>query len=407
VTQKHILFIVENNCALRDRRVWAEILAAREFGYTVSAICPKDNLRNGDDEQRSTRLDGIRVYQHPRLVEGRGVVGLLFEYANALFWEIILSARVFCTHPFHIIHAANPPDHLFLIAMFYKLFGVKFVFDHHDITPEAYIAKFGNKGRFHNILLLMERLSFRSADVVITTNASYKKIAVERGSKDSSDVIVVRNGPTLSQLPQIQPNPKLREGFRYLVGYVGVIGQQEGIENLLRIVDYIVRIKKREDIKFIIVGTGTNWKQVVRLCGEMGLDRYFWFTGYIPDRDLYEILSSVDVCVNPEFGNEFTDKSTMIKIMEYMAFERPIVQFYTREGEVTAGEAASYVRHNSPNLFAEELLGLLEDAGRRNTMGISGRKRIENELCWERQKGELKKAYDRACTLLPLDRFAS
>jgi len=280
--------------------------------------------------------------------------------------------------------------------MFYKLFGVKFIFDHHDIAPETYVAKFGKKGGFHEILLLMERLTFRFADVVISTNASYKQIAIERGSKASSDVVVVRNGPALSQIPKVQPNPKLRDGFRYLVGYVGVIGQQEGIDNLIRIADYIVRAKKRSDIKFIVVGTGTNWKEVVRLCSAMGLDRYFWFTGYVPDSDLYEILTSVDVCVNPEFGNEFTDKSTMIKIMEYMAVEKPIVQFYTSEGEVTAGEAASYVRENSPSLFAEELLALLEDEGRRKAMGVFGRKRIENELCWERQKGELKKAYDRA-----------
>jgi glycosyltransferase involved in cell wall biosynthesis len=396
VTGKHILFIVENNCVFRDRRVWGEALAARELGYIVSVISPTDHLQNGKPKRNLPSLDGIRIFQHPRPLEGKHVCGLLFEYANALFWEFLLSARVFFTRPFHIIHAANPPDHIFLIAILYKLFGVKFIFDHHDITPEAYVAKFGKSAGFSKILRLMERLTIRTADVVISTNESYRRIATGRGRKPPSDVFVVRNGPDLSKIPNTQPNPSLREGFTYLVGYVGIIAQQEGIENLLLAAQYLINEKQRTDIRFIVVGTGPHWEAIVRLCKDMGLDKYFQFTGYISDSELYEILSTVDVCVNPEYGNEFTDQSTMIKIMEYMTFERPIVQFYTREGEVTAGEAASYIRENSPTLFADELLLLLENPTKRKAMGKAGRRRIEGHLCWESQKLQLKKAYDRA-----------
>lgn len=388
--QKHILMIVENNPLPHDPRVWHEALAAREFGYRVSAICPS-NKKMGS---RSPFIDGVRIYRHLNF-EGRGVLGLLFEYGNALIWELLLAARVFFTDPFDAIHAANPPDHLFLVSLPFKLFGVKFIFDHHDIAPENFEAKFGRKGFFVKALKFMERMTFLTADLVISTNESYKQIAMGRGKRNEEDIVVVRNGPDADIMRQVAPNEKLREGFRYLVGYVGVIGQQEGIENLLAAVVHIVSKLNRTDIKFIVVGTGPHWRSVVKLCKEMRIDRYVQFTGFISDHDLHEILSTVDVCVNPEFENDFTNKSTMIKIMEYMTFGKPIVQFYTSEGEVTARESACYVRKNSPVLFAETLLELLGDEQRRIRMGKIGMERIDTELGWPRQKLYLKNAYER------------
>ncbi|HUI90882.1 MAG TPA: glycosyltransferase family 4 protein [Chitinivibrionales bacterium] len=387
---KHILMIVENNTLPYDRRVWHEALAARELGYRVSAICPYDKKIQNQEHV----IEGIRIYRHPN-IEGSGIAGLLLEYANSLVWEMLLAFRIFLTDRFDVVHVANPPDHLFLVFLPYKIFGVKFIFDHHDITPENFEAKFGRKGFFVKALFLMERISFLCADLVISTNQSYKQIALDRGKRNEKDIIVVRNGPDADIMRSVRPNGDLRNGFRYLVGYVGVIGQQEGIENLLAAADHIVRKVNRTDIKFIVVGTGPHWRSVVKLCGEMGIDRYVQFTGYISDHDLYEILSSVDVCVNPEFDNEFTDKSTMIKIMEYMTFGKPIVQFYTKEGEVTAGESACYVRENSPVLFAEALLELLDDGERRATMGKIGQDRIDTDLGWPRQKLNLKIAYER------------
>ncbi len=387
---KHILMIVENNTLPYDRRVWHEALAAREFGYRVSAICPFDKKKGGKEPV----IDGMRIYRHPNF-EGTRVFGLLLEYGNALVWELMLALRVFLTDRFDAIHAANPPDHLFLVYLPFKLFGVKFIFDHHDITPENFEAKFGRKGFFAAALQFMERMTFLTADIVISTNESYKQIAMGRGKRNEEDVVVVRNGPDADIMRQAVPNEKLREGFRYLVGYVGIIGQQEGMENLLAAVDHIVRKVNRTDIRFIVVGTGPHWRSVVRLCADMGIDRYFRFTGFIPDNDLYEILSTVDVCVNPEFGNDFTNKSTMIKTMEYMTFGKPIVQFYTNEGEVTARDAACYVRENSPVLFAETLLELLDDEQRCIRMGKIGMERIDDELGWPRQKLHLKNAYER------------
>lgn len=390
----HILFIVENNPVPQDVRVWNEALTAKECGYKVSVICPSD-----DDHRTSRSLEGVRIYRHPCPREGSSKWSMIVEYLNAPFWELLFSFRIFIANPFQIIHGANPPDHIFLISFLFRLFGVKYIFDHHDISPENYVAKFGKKDFIFKILLVMERLNFKAADLVISTNESYKRIAIERGKKKESDIIVVRNGPNLALISSTLPNPELRRGFRYLVGYVGNIGQQEGIENLLAVVDYIVKKKERADIKFIIVGKGPHLQNVIAQSMKMGIGKYVFFTGYVSDKELYEVLATSDVCVNPEFRNDFTDKSTMIKIMEYMTFSKPIVQFDTAEGRLTAGDSAVYIRENDTGKFAEELIALLDDPERRKRMGTLGRKRVEERLEWGKQKQYLQDAYRRALSI--------
>jgi len=388
VKQKHILFIVENNPALRDRRVFQEMTAAQEFGLKVSVISPK-----GDRKEFFEIPEGINLYEHPKLIEGKGILGLLIEYCNAFLWEYVFAIWIFLTSRYDIIHAANPPDYIFAIALPFKLFGVKFIFDHHDICPEYFDAKFGRKGMFFRILLWMEWFSFKTADVVISTNQSYREIAIKRGGKNPRDVFIVRNGPNLERLPAIERNESLKDNFRYLVGYVGIIAQQEGVDNLLRSIDHIVNRMNRKDIKFVIVGKGPSLSDMVDLSRKMSLERFVTFTGYIPDSELYEILSTSDVCVNPEFRNKFTDRSTMIKIMEYMTVGAPILQYYTVEGHVTAGKSADYVMENSVELFAEQLISLIQDREKRLRMSREGRERIETTLSWNHQKKHLRDSY--------------
>jgi glycosyltransferase involved in cell wall biosynthesis len=389
VRRKHILFIVENNSVPKDIRVWSEALTAKECGYEVTVISPKGRKSTLKYE----KMDGIDIYRHPMPVEAAGKFGFVFEYLNAFFWELLLSVCIFVKKPFQIIHSANPPDHIFLIALLFKIFGTNYVFDHHDISPENYLAKFGRKDIFYKILLLMEKLTFKTADIVISTNESYKKIAIGRGNKQKDDVFVVRNGPDLSRVIFMPPNDELKDGFDHLVAYVGVIGKEESIDNLLSSVDYIVNGKGIQNIKFVIVGTGTCWEEMVDLSLKMGLSRYVCFTGYIPYKEFYEILSTADVCVNPEFANAFTDKSTMVKIMDYMVFGKPIVQFDVTEGRVTAGESAIYVEKNDVIEFAEAIIDLLNDSEKRRKIGEIGRKRIIEKLNWENQRLNLERAY--------------
>jgi glycosyltransferase involved in cell wall biosynthesis len=392
VNKKHILFIVENNTIPFDARVWNEAKAAKESGYDVSIICPKDKKT----PLKYELIDGISVYRHYTPFEAKNKFSFLIEYGNAILWEFLLSLWIFIKKPFSILHSANPPDHIFLIALFYKLFGVKFVFDHHDICPENYIAKFGRKDIFYRLLLLMEKLSIKAADIVISTNESYKKIAVNRSQKCDKDVIVVRNGPDLSKFIPTPVNSALKDGFDYLVSYVGIIGNQEGIDNLLKAVEYIVYQKNIHNIKFIIIGTGTDWENMVQLSKELKLENYVQFTGYIKFRKLCEILSTSDICVNPEFKNEFTNRSTMIKVMEYMVFGKPMVVFETTEGKVTAGDSAIYVKDNNINDFANSVVDLLNNPNKRKKMGEIGKKRIVNNLQWDLQKLNLIKAYQLA-----------
>jgi glycosyltransferase involved in cell wall biosynthesis len=388
--QKHILFIVENSLVPLDVRVWSEALAAREWGYEVTVLCPKGMGYNESFEI----LDGVNVYRHPWFLAERKS-GYLTEYITALFWEMIFCLRIYIKKPFHIIHGANPPDHLFLVAVLFKLFGVKYVFDHHDLSPESYVAKFGRKDYLYKILRFMEKINFKAADIVVSTNESYKAVAIERGGKTARNVYVVRNGPQLDRIFFPPPNQKWKSGFAYLVAYIGVIGIQDQLDVLLRIVDCVVNHRKVHEIKFIVIGDGSEWDQTVRLAEAMNLSKYVEFTGFIPyGRELFEIFATADVCVNPEFKNPYTDKSTMIKIMEYMSFGKPVIQFDHKEGRVTAGEASLYVEENDELLFADYLISLVRDSGRKEKMGKAGRKRVKRFLQWDIQKKELRKAYN-------------
>ena len=294
---------------------------------------------------------------------------------------------------FDVIHACNPPDLIFLTALPFKLMGKKFLFDHHDINPELYIAKFGKKGLFYQLMLLFERLTFACADLSIATNHSYKDIAISRGKMKPERVHVVRSGPSLDRL-QIRPAvPELKKGRKYLVGYVGVIGKQEGLQYLVDAAQYIVTEKKREDVHFICVGGGTELENTKEYAAQQQVGDFFTFTGRAPDDTLLDALNTADVCVNTDEFNEMNDKSTMNKIMEYMALKKPIVQFELKEGRYSAQDASLYAERNNAIDMADKILMLCDDPEMRAKMGEFGYNRVKNELSWEYEKENLYKAY--------------
>jgi glycosyltransferase involved in cell wall biosynthesis len=339
-------------------------------------------------------LEGVHIYRHPMPLEARGAAGYLLEYAAALFWEFRLAWRVRRRHGFDVIHACNPPDLIFLIGRFFKtFFKTKFIFDHHDLNPELYVAKFGKRGPLYRILLLFERCSFRTADVSIATNWSYHRIAVERGGMAPEKVFVVRSGPNLQRIRLHPPDEALKHGRRFLVGYVGVMGRQEGIQYLLEAARHIVHDLGRTDVHFALVGSGPDFDRLRALAGQMGVQDFVTFTGRLPDEDLLRILSTADLCVNPDEVNEMNDKSTMNKVMEYMALGRPIVQFETTEGRYSAAEAAVYARANDPLDLARCVVELLADPARRTSMGEFGRERVHVQLAWSHQAPILLRAY--------------
>jgi len=307
------------------------------------------------------------------------------------FW---LSLKVFFGRGFDVIQACNPPDTIFLIGAFYKLFGKKYVFDHHDINPELYEAKFGKRGFGRRLLVALERMSFKTADMVISTNESYRSIAIDRGRKDPKDVFVVRSGPDLSRMKVVPPNPALKHGRKYLVGYVGVMGKQEGIDLLLQAVQLIVKHLKRTDIHFGLVGGGTELPAMRELAKELGVAEYVTFTGRAPDAELLEMLNTADICVNPDRANDMNDRSTMNKIMEYMALGKPVVQFDLTEGRVSAGDASWYARPNDVADLAQKMVSLLNEPEQRARMSEAGLERIEHVLSWQHEAPRLLAAYE-------------
>jgi glycosyltransferase involved in cell wall biosynthesis len=385
-----VLIIVENLPCPFDRRVWQEARTLRAAGYGVSIICPKGK----GYEKSFEELDGIAIYRHPMPFEADGALGYLAEYTWALLAEFVLSVKVLFEQGFDAIHACNPPDTLFLIGAFYKLFGKKFLFDHHDINPELYEAKFQKRDFLYRLMVTLERLTFKTADISVATNESYRRIAIERGGKAPSKVFIVRSGPDLSRLKILPPDPALKKGRKFLVGYVGVMGRQEGIDGLLHAAHHIVHELGRADVHFGLVGGGTELPAMRALAKALKVDEHVTFTGRVSDKELLAMLNTADVCVNPDIANEMNDKSTMNKIMEYMALGKPIVQYDLTEGRVSAQEASLYAERNNPQDLARKLVTLLDDESMRKRMGEIGLERVRTQLSWEHEAPRLLAAYE-------------
>jgi glycosyltransferase involved in cell wall biosynthesis len=390
VTRK-VLIIVENLPVPMDFRVWKEARSLREAGYEVTVLCP----RSKGAPQGYEFLDGVHIYRHPTAKEGNGAWGYLREYTVALFWEFLYSWWIYVRRGFHVIQGCNPPDDIFLVALPFKLLGVKYIFDHHDVNPELYLSKYGKKDLFYKVQLQLEKGTFRCSDVVMSTNNSYREIAMTRGGIGADNIFVVRNGPS-PEFKAVPPNPALKHGKRYLVGYVGVMNSQDGLDILL---DVALRIKSlgRRDIHFTCIGGGPELPILRKIIQEKQLEDMVTFTGFVPDAELVEILSTADVCVNPDRPCQMNSMSTMIKIMEYMALGKPIVQFDGKEGRFSAQEASLYSDGGDHVVdFAEKILWLLDRPEERERMGQFGRNRIEKELAWEYSVENLLAAYEKA-----------
>lgn len=398
--KKRVLIVVENLPCPFDRRVWQEAKALVADGRQVCIICPKGR----GFEQSYEFLEGIHVYRHALPVEADSAFGYGMEYALSLAMEFWLAVRIALTRGFDILHGCNPPDTIFLLGRFFRLFGKRFLFDHHDINPELYEAKFNRRDKWYRLLCRLERWTFATADVSIATNESYRRIAIERGGMDPERIFVVKSGADLSRVRAVAPRPELKRGKKYLVGYVGVIGKQEGIDLLLESVAFLRNELGRNEVQFIVVGGGTEVESLKALAVRLGVEDCVEFTGRVPDQTLWEALSTADLCVNPDRANEMNDKSTMNKIMEYMALGKAIVQFDLTEGRVSAGEASLYAAPNDTRDFARKMVELLDDPARRERMGAIGRQRVESELAWHHQVPKLLAAYgrmDQACSSLP------
>ena len=390
--RKRVLIIVENQAVPFDRRVWREACSLRENGYEVTVLCPRRKACAKGYEV----IEGVRIYRHPSPAEGSTPTGYLWEYGCALFWEFWYTLWIYLRHGFDVIQGCNPPDDIFVIALPFKLLGVKYIFDHHDVNPELYVSKYGKQGALYRILVGLEKLTYRFSDIVIATNKSYKDLAVNRGGVASENVFIVRNGPERETFKSVPSNPARKNGKSYLVGYVGNMSIQDGLDILLDVAQH-VKNSGRRDVFFMCVGGGTELNKLKKMVEDRDLLDTVHFTGRVSDEELLEILSTADLCVNPDRPSEMNDISTMIKIMEYMALGKPIVQFDSKEGRFSAQEASLYAgKGDGIADFADKIVWLLDRPEERKKMGEFGRKRIEEQLAWEYSVPELLAAYQKA-----------
>ena len=384
-----VLILVENLSVPFDRRVWQESLALTAAGYEVTVISPKGSKR---DTEAHVRLEGIDVHRYDLRPATRGTLGYLREYGVALWSSLRIALRL---GRFDVVHACNPPDLFFLVALPFKARGARFLFDQHDLMPELYESRFG-RGRdlLYAAMVLLERVTYALADVVVATNESYRQAALTRGRKRPEQVLVVRSAPDLDRLRPVAPEPQLKQGKPHLLCYLGVMGPQDGVDYALRALAEL-RQFRGDDWHAAFVGAGDAWEDMRELARRLGIADRVTFTGRIPDSDLVRYLSTADVCLAPDPLNPLNDVSTMNKIVEYMAIGRPIVSFDLREARVSAGDAALYAPPNDEAAFAGLVSRLLDDPEQRERMGRSGRARVEGPLSWERSRAALLEAYAR------------
>jgi glycosyltransferase involved in cell wall biosynthesis len=386
-----VLIVVENLPVPLDRRVWQEACALRDRGYDVTVICPK--MRGYDVTEED--LDGIHIYRHWISGEAGKLGGFLLEYASALWGEARLTWKAWRRRRFQVIHLCNPPDLLFLVAWPWKLRGVKVIYDVHDVWPEMFEAKFERRGLLYWLVRAAERATYACADVVLATNESVRRIAIERGRKEADRVFVVRTAPNVSSTPAAM-DPGLRKGRRYLVGYVGVMGDADGVDYLIEAAAYLVRERGRADVHFLLMGSGPEYTRLVAQRDRLGLETFVDMPGRVSDEQLFTALQTMDVGVSCDPINAYNHHCTMNKVLEYMAFGRAQVMFDLEEGRASAGDAAVYVPENSAARLAMALEALLDDAERREAMGLLGAARLLTQLNWQSSVAELYRAYDRA-----------
>ena len=381
--------IVQNLPVPLDRRVWQECRALVAAGYGVSVICPQGRGDKGYEE-----LEGVRIYRYRPPRPSRGPAGFVYEFAYCWLRTAKLMVRAYLRDGFDAIQTCNPPDTYFALAWPFKLLGRRFVFDQHDLCPEVYLSRFKRpSGLLLRVLRVLEWLTYRVADHVISTNDSYREVAVTRGARPEA-ITVVRSSPDPQYLQQKQARPELRNGRRYLCCYLGVMGPQDGVDLFLRAVDILVHDLGRDDCHFPLLGFGDCLPELRALARSLELDDWVAFTGRVDRDQLADYLSIADIGVSPDPKNPLNDLSTMNKILEYMTFGVPVVAFDLKETRRSAQDAALYVEPDDVRGFAAAISALLDSPDRRAAMARAGRARMREALAWEHQASAYVSVYE-------------
>lgn len=386
---RHVLMLVENQSVPADPRVWREALALSGAGRSVTVICPKAFAAHKSVERRN----GIVIRRYPPPTEFPGKASVVYGYAYSVLCQLTLAFMVYLRLPFGIIHAANPPDLLFLVALPFKLFGARFVYDNHDLAPELYCVRY-DRGRdlLYHVLRLLEGISCRLADAIVTSNESAGHVLRKRHPRTTAAMFTVRNDPEpddfLTGTQSTADVPTLL--------YLGSINRQDGVIQLIRALLLLRERWPLSRFKCVVVGTGDSLSDVRAAVRSSGLESLVGFAGYVSARTaVHEYLRRADICLEPAPANLVNVHSTFIKIMEYMAAGRPIVAFDMPETRYSCGdESALLVNPGDIEGFAAAIHCLLEDSQLRSRLGAAGRARIVGGLNWYCSRVILIGAYD-------------
>jgi glycosyltransferase involved in cell wall biosynthesis len=388
---RSVVILCENAPVPSDRRVWQEARALTNAGVEAFVICPQGTTR--DSELFESR-EGVVIHRYPAYFAEGGIVDYGREYLGALRKMRRLVRKIAEDRPIDVVHACNPPDILFLAAGRARRRGAAFVFDQHDLVPEQAKSQFAGQRALYRSTLLAERLAYSLADVVLVTNESYREVAVSRGRRSPEDVFVVRNAPDLNVFRSVEPDSALKHGAPFLIGYVGLMGPQDGVDHTIRALAALK--ERRSDWRAIFVGEGDALPEAQRLAEEVGLNGLVEFTGWVSGDRLIKMLSTLDICVAPNPKTPLNEVSTMVKLLEYMAMSKPVVAYDLPETRRTAREAALYATPDDPASLAGRIDELLDDPEQRAQMGAVGRNRIETVLSWDHAERQLLAAYERA-----------
>ncbi|USI72479.1 glycosyltransferase family 4 protein [Sphingomonas morindae] len=393
---RRVVIIVENLALPFDRRVWQECQALRDAGWEVSAICPVSDRH----PERHEIIDGIEIFRHPLPLEARGKAAFLLEYGSALWHESRLLFHIARKKGFDVIQACNPPDLMFLVALPYKLFGKRFVFDHHDSAPSLYVAKYGDEGPFYKLLRLFEWMTFKVADRIVTANESYRENAIARGKRRADEVTSVYSVPDTRRIRRVAPDPVLRGNARVVLGYVGIIGDQDGVDHLVRMVAALVAQGAADGVRAVVVGDGPALASVRALAAELNLGAHIHFTGYLSGEALMAALSSFDIGIIPDPVNPYNDKISMNKVFEYSALGVPSVAYNLAETRRLLGDTASYADDATPEGLARACLPLIQDEAHRHAAGAAAKALADAKFIWDKEAAKFVGVYD---ALLPAE----